>query len=173
MTVLKSIVLGFALALLATAGVAAQGWSEYRSAEGGYRVDMPGTPELEMDPIEMQDQQVPMMQAIVGLPEATYLAAYMDFPAGMIRGLPPQKVLENARDGAADGFELRSDRALTVADKPAREFVIEQPEGVILVMRAVLVGERLYQMVVVTIPPGGTADRPDTRRFIDSFTLVP
>lgn len=173
MTVLKSIGLGFVLALLATAGVAAQGWSEYRSAEGRYRIDMPGTPELETDPVEMLDLEVPMIQAIVSRPEATYLAAYMDFPAGMIDGLPARKILENARDGAAEGFELRSDRALTVADKPAREFVIEQPEGVILVMRAVLVGARLYQMIVVTIPPGGTADRPDTRRFIDSFAVVP
>jgi hypothetical protein len=170
---LKSIVLAWVLALVATTGVAAQGWSEYRSVEGRYRIDMPGKPELETDPVEMGDQELPMMQAIVGGPEATYLAAYMDFPAEMIRGLPPHKVLENARDGAADGFTLRSDRTLTVAGSPAREYVIEQPEGVVLVMRILLVGARLYQMVVVTIPPGGTADRADTRRFIDSFAVVP
>ncbi|MDB5488927.1 MAG: hypothetical protein JWQ58_2642 [Reyranella sp.] len=173
MMVLKSIVLGLVMVLVATAGVAAQSWSEYRSVEGRYRIDMPGTPELETDPVEMEDQEVDMIQAIVTGPDATYLAAYMDFPTELLRGLPPHKVLENARDGAADGFTLRSDRTLTVAGSPAREYVIEQPEGVVLVMRIVLVGARLYQMVVVTIPPGGTADRPDTRRFIDSFALIP
>ncbi len=173
MMVLKSIVLGLVLALLATAGVAAQGWSEYRSVEGRYRIDMPGKPTLETEQVELEDQEVPMMQAIVSRSDATYLSAYMDFPAEQIRGLPPRKVLENARDGAVEDFKLRSDKELTVAGAPAREYVIEQDEGVVLVMRIVLVGARLYQMVVVTIPPGGTADRPDTRRFIDSFALVP
>lgn len=43
----------------------------------------------------------------------------------------------------------------------------------VLVMRTVFGGERLYQMAVVTVTPGGTADRADTRRFIDSFRLDP
>ena len=172
MTMLKSMLLGLVLALAATAGAAAQSWSEYRSAEGRYRIEMPGTPELETEPVEMLDREVPMMQAIVGREEATYLAAYMDFPAEVIGSLPPAKVLENARDGAAEGFKLLSDKALTVAGSPGREYVIEQDKGVVLVMRIALVGPRLYQMVVVTIAPGGTADRPDTRRFLDSFALV-
>lgn len=172
MTVLKSIILGLVLVLAATAGAMAQGWSEYRSVEGRYRIEMPGTPELETDPVEMLDREVPMIQAIVALPKATYLAAYMDFPSEVLRDLAPGKVLENARDGALDGSRLLSDRVLTVAGSPAREYVIEQDRGVVLVMRILLVGERLYQMVVVTTAPGGAAEHPDTRRFIDSFALL-
>lgn len=46
--------------------------------------------------------------------------------------------------------------------------MVAEPEIVYLIA---FVGARLYQMVVVTVAPGGTADRPDTRRFLDSFSL--
>lgn len=173
MPVLKSILFGLVIAFAATAGAMAQGWSEYRPAEGRYRIEMPGTPEEETVPTPVQGEKVPMMQAMVAESDVVYLVGYIDYPAEAMEGHDPAKALEAARDGVAKGHKLLSDRALAVSGQPAREFVIEQPKGLVLVMRIVFVGERLYQMVVVTVTPGGTADRRDTRRFIDSFRLDP
>lgn len=171
MPLLKSIVLGWIIVCAATAGARAQVWSEYRSVEGRYRIEMPGTPELETVQTPVQGRKVPMMQAMVAEPEIVYLVGYIDYPAEAMAERNGAPALEAARDAVAKGHKLLSDRALTIAGHPAREFVIEQPKGVVLVMRIAFVGARLYQMVVVTVAPGGTADRPDTRRFLDSFRL--
>ncbi len=114
-----------------------------------------------------------MMQATVAWPEVAYVVGYVDYPVEAVQGATIEKALEAARDAVAKGHKLLSDRALTVSGQPAREFVVEQAKGVVLVMRAVFVGVRFYQMVVVTAQPGSTADRADTRRFLDSFRLDP
>lgn len=173
MPVLKSIVLGLVVAFTATVGAAAQNWSEYRSVDGGYRIEMPGTPETETVQVPIQGKKVPRMQATVERPEVAYVVGYIDYPAEAMAGRSLEKALEAARDAVAKGHKLLSDRALIVSGQPAREFVIEHAKGVVLVMRAMFVGVRSYQMVVVTAQPGGTADRADTRRFLDSFRLDP
>ena len=173
MPVLKSILFGLVIAFAATAGAAAQSWSEYRPAGGGYRIEMPGTPETETVQTPIQGKKIPMMQATVERPGVAYVVGYIDYPAEAVQGRSLEKALEAARDALAQGQKLLSDRALTVSGQPAREFVIERAKGIVLVMRAVFVGARFYQMVVVTVAPGATADRPDTRRFLDSFRLDP
>jgi hypothetical protein len=172
MQLLASICLGFAMVFVAVADASAQAWSEYRPAGGRYRIEMPGTPEVTTEQVEVRGRELPLMEAEVDLPDATYLVTYIDYPAETIRGLTPEKALENARDGAAQGFKLLSDKSLTVGGYPAREYVVERDQGIILVTRSVFVGARFYQMIVVTVAPGGNADRPPTRRFIDSFKLV-
>ncbi len=116
---------------------------EYRPADGRYRIEMPGTPEEETVPTPVQGEKVPMMQAMVAESDVVYLVGYIDYPAEAMQGHDAAKALEAARDAVAKGHKLLSDRALTVSGQPAREFVIEQPKGLVLVMRIVFVGERL------------------------------
>lgn len=87
-------------------------------------------------------------------------------------GRDPAKELEAARDALSKDHKLRRDRALTAAGQPARESVVEQSEGAVPVRGAIFTDTRFYQMVVVTVAPGATADRVDTRHFIDFFRLV-
>jgi hypothetical protein len=78
--------------------------------------------------------------------------------------------LQTVRDGNVAGNQLTSDRALTVDGHPAREYVYDRGDGMIGVSRIIVVGGRLYNVAVNMA--GGTADRPLTRRFIDSFKLA-
>lgn len=165
MRLVASMGLGLMLALAATAGVAAQTWSEYRPAGGRYRVEVPGIPKEDTAQVSVQGKNIPMKQATVELADAAYLVTYLDYPAEAVAGLTPQQALANTRDGSAKGHRLVSDRTLTVSG-----FVVEQKGNVILVIRSTFTGVRLYQAIVVT--EGGGVNRPLTRRFIDSFNLV-
>lgn len=172
MPLLKSVVLGLVVALAAAAGAAAQTWSEYRSAGGRYRIEMPGTPELETKVVKAGQERQFREEATVTASEAFYLVTYADFSAEEVRIVGPQKLLEVMRDSTSEGSKLRSDRALTVAGSAAREYVIDG-DGLVIVYRNVLVDTRLYVMTVGTDRPRATADRADIRRFIDSFALIP
>lgn len=159
--------------LLASVGAQAQdsAWSEYRSPEGRYRVEMPGTPKIERVSINLNSGgTAPMIQAIVEVSDAAYLAAYTDYAPGTFGKQTPQQTLLNVRDGSVAKHKLSSDRAITVAGFPGREYLIEQADGAILLTRSVLVGNRLYQIIFAY--SSGAQQPPGARRFVDSFNVL-
>lgn len=157
--------------LLTPVVAAAQTWSEYRPAGGGYRIEMPATPTVSTEPINLEDgRTVAMTQALVELSDVAYLATYTDYPADIGRASSPAAILARARDGSAEGGKLRSDKALSIGGHTAREYVIVDKDGNVLVTRSAWANNRLFQIIVV-----GDKDikrRPDTRRFLDSFNVV-
>lgn len=158
-------------ALLAPLAADAQTWSEYRPAGGSYRIEMPGIPAVSTEPIKLKDgRTVSMVQALVELPNTAYLATYTDYPADVGRATAPATLLTRARDGSAAGGKLRSDKAISVGGHTAREYVIVDKDGNVLVTRSVWANNRLFQMIVVG--DEGIEQRPETRRFLDSFNVV-
>ena len=163
--------LALALALLGMTGAQAQIWSEVRPEGGRYRVLMPGTPEISKEPIALPDgRTVQMFQAAIETPNAAYLGTHVDYPADLVRRAPPDTLLDNVRNGSAKGHTLRSEQRLTISGNPGREYVIARANGVILVTRSFLVGNRLYQIIVAGRP--GVEQQMETRRFLESFTLT-
>jgi hypothetical protein len=160
-----------AVTLLAPFVAEAQTWSEYRPAGGRFRIEMPGNPTVSTEPINLKDgRTVSMVQALIELPDTAYLATYTNYPADIARGTSPATLLTRARDGSAAGGKLRSDKALSVGGHTAREYVIVDKDGNVLVTRSVWANDRLFQMIVVG--DEGIEQRPGTRRFLDSFNVV-
>ena len=172
MRLVASLYLSFMMVFAAATGAAAQTWSEYRSTEGRYRIEMPGTPEVSTEKVEVNGRELPLMEALVEVAGTVYLVTYIDYPSEEISSLTALKMLENARDGAARRSKLVSDRFLMVGGYPAREYVAERDQGMVFVTRSVMAGARRHQMIVVSVTPGGGADNPLTRRFIDSFAII-
>jgi hypothetical protein len=158
-----------ALLLLCVASASAQSWTEYRPPGAPFRVEMPGRPMAKTEPVEMGKGSVDMVMAIVDLGERSFLAIYADYPDSAVKGVSPEQGLINARDGMVKYGKLVSDRPLSVSGFPAREYVVQQPDGYVIVSRSVQAGNRLYQMLVIA--KGGSADDPLTRRFLDSFSI--
>ena len=150
---------------------AQQGWTEYRPSGAPYRVEMPGRPMTKTEAVDTGKGSVDMIMAVVDLGERSFLAVYADYPDSAAKGVSPEQGLINAREGMAKHGKLLSDRALRVSGYPAREYVVEQPDGYVIVSRSVQAGNRLYQMLA--IGKGGSADDPLTRRFLDSFSISP
>jgi hypothetical protein len=170
MRVLLSLCL--ALLLAGTADASAQAWSEYRPAGAGFRIEMPGTPEVKRTNVVSLDRtEVMLTRAQASVGPAAYVISWVDLAKGALPADAAGQVLQTVRDGNVAGNPLKSDRPLTVAGgHPAREYVYDRGDGTIGVSRIIVVGGRLYNVAVNMA--GGTADRPLTRRFIDSFQLT-
>jgi hypothetical protein len=168
---IKALILS-ALLLLGCNAALAQTWSEYRSAAGRYRVEMPGTPELSSDPIKVGDAQVPLYEATLDLNAVAYIVSYIDYPSAVLANATPDQALLAARDGAAKPHKLLADKAIMLGDSPGREYAIARTDGVVLLVRSVLSGTRLYQALYAE-PGQDYPSSPNARRFLDSLAITP
>ena len=170
-TILTAWCLGLVLALVGLTGAQAQVWGEYRPEGGKYFVLMPGTPETGSQPVPLPDgRSVLMYQGSIETPNAAYVATFVDYPDDVISRAPADTHLDNARDGTVKGHTLRSEKRLTIAQNPGREYIIVRSDGLVMVVRSFLVGNRLYQMIVVG--RAGVDEQPDTAKFLESFRLL-
>lgn len=169
--ILAAMSLGLVLALTGLTGAQAQAWSEHRPQGGKYAVQMPGTPNTGSQPVPLPDgRSVLMYQGSIETPNAAYVATFVDYPADVISRAPADTHLDNARDGTAKGHTLRSEKRLTIAQNPGREYIVARSDGLVMVVRSFMVGNRLYQLIVVG--RAGVDQNPDTAKFLESFRLV-
>lgn len=162
---------GSLLAQLLGEQAAVRQWIEYRSAEGGYRVEMPSAPNVKPNPIGLPDGRLaPMTLVDSSKGPLAFLSSHIVYPEGYLHP-DRQRVLESVRNGSAKGKTLVRERRLLVSGLPGLEYVVIS-EGVYNVVRSTLVGDRLYQLVV---SGGSDADfdkEPDVQRFLNSFKLA-
>ena len=162
MPVWKSIVLGLVMALAATAGAAAQSWSEYQPASGRYVIEMPGMPKVERLPVTNNDgSKTDLVQASVELPEAYYMVSYLDYGPN----LDAYKTLATIKARYAAMGTMHSKRP-PYPGQPGFEVTVDRHDGIYINARVLIVASRLYQMVVTS----HSADyRSDTQHFFNSF----
>ena len=171
---MRALLTAFSLALvlgsIGSANAQAQAWIEVRPQGGGYRVEMPGTPAISSETVNLPGgRSTQMIQAVFEIAEAAFFSSHADYPADMMLGRAPDMVLDNVMQGAAAGHTLRSQRRMTIGGHPGREYVVAQANGFVLVTRIVLVGNRLFQIIVVR---SRVEVHPDTQKFLDSFALT-
>jgi hypothetical protein len=111
-----------------------------------------------------------MTEAVVQLPNAAYLASYVDYPERIARAASADLLLDRVRDGMSAGSTLRGEKKLTIGRFPGREYVVVQADGTNTATRLYWVRGRLYQL---TVTGGvGIETQPATRRFFNSFNLI-
>jgi hypothetical protein len=148
----------------------AQNWVDFKSEYGRYIIAAPKSPALSTADIPLPGgKKTVLHQAMVETSDRAYLSTYVDYPEDMLKGLTVDKILDNARDGAVKGHKLRSERKITIAGHPAREYIIDQQGGLTLITRAVFVPNRLYQVIVVGA--AGVEKDPNTRKYLESLAL--
>jgi hypothetical protein len=102
-------------------------------------------------------------------PNVVFFVSYLDYPSDIVAGLSTEALLDRVRNGHLQNRKMRSGRPITMAGHPGRELVAETQDGVVLVIRSLFVGPRLYQCIVEGRP--GVENDPDTRKFLESFAL--
>jgi hypothetical protein len=80
-------------------------------------------------------------------------------------------ILQNAIQGAAQGFEVANMQAIDVQGNPGIEGEINPP-GTYVWFRGMMVENRLYQLIVSTPEARKDFYNGDARRFIESFKLL-
>jgi hypothetical protein len=162
----------FALLLLcAGAPALAQSRVDYQPEGVGYRVEFPGKPEVTSEDIETDIGKVRATFAIVATPSRVYMTSHNDYPDWVLKKYGPEKLLNDAtRNGKIGTNKLRSEERITIGNHPARHWTFDDGTGRVLVMRAAIVGTRLYQLVYVG--PRNSEYGDDAKRFIASFELI-
>lgn len=158
------------LALALTGPASAQSWAEYRPAGVGYRIEMPGTPQVSSEDVSTALGPIKNTTALIDKGSVAFLVSHNDYPKDAMARSTPDKLLDGVRDGhVGKEGKLISEQRLTMNKSPARRMLIQKGDQIVFSQIA-LGGVRLYQAVYVG--PLGTEKDADVKRFLDSFAIV-
>ncbi|HST03341.1 MAG TPA: hypothetical protein VLQ48_01250 [Chloroflexia bacterium] len=146
------------------------GWTTFTSQTDGFSVDMPGEPQASTQSTDSPVGDVTFYFYQVTDGPAQYAAAYCDYPVETA-DLDADMILQDAIQGAAQGFEVANMQAVDVQGNPGIEGEINPP-GTYVWFRGMLVENRLYQLIVSAPEAQKELYDSDARRFIESFTLL-
>jgi hypothetical protein len=107
--------------------------------------------------------------------QQAWLVGYSDYPEELVQASDPAAMLAGVRDGAVSNVngQLVSDVEATLAGYPGREFsatVTQNGQEMVMRERVYLVGNRLYQILVVV--PKGEENSQEVEAFFESFQLT-
>jgi hypothetical protein len=171
--------LGYFAALLTVAlapGVQADDdWKTYRYPQDGFAADFPTPPVLtdqELDP----QRGTREMAYWSDLGDIAFGVHAAHFHHEVIASQPPDKQIQTVVDGVRSGLNcaVSSQRVIALPGATGREVTFdkcpaEHAGGA--KQRIFIVGDRLFQMLVLGSTPG-LAESADTKRFLESFSLM-
>lgn len=145
-------------------------WKLFKDEKAKLTVMLPEDPKVTSSVEKTAAGDITIWQASVVGTDKAYFVAYNDLPEAVWKA-DPKKMLESARDGAAQRSKAKivADRTLKVANKyPGREFklVLEQME---LTQRVFIAGHRLYQVNMgCTV---GKCTSKEIQEYLDSLKV--
>jgi hypothetical protein len=163
-----------AISVLAQSTFAAQArqWKEYRSAEGGFVVLLPGQPALDTKSTTTDAGPIQMHTFMCTTENLYCSVVYYDVPAGVRKST--DQLLDDTCNGFIQGAKLTEKaerRTIDLNGHPGRELIGESPDGSFLLMaRYYLVKDRIYLVMVGSAI--SEASSPEIGRFLDSFRLL-
>jgi hypothetical protein len=147
-------------------------WTEYKTDDGRFRVQMPGTPTVQNSATPMGgNETAPTVEATVRTPAAAYQLTVITYPRKVAMSASADVILDHFRNNLTAGHTYRNEKPLTVGRAPGREFLMVESSGRNTAVRLFWSRGRLYGLMAVG--GAGIETRPDTRKFLDSFETVP
>jgi hypothetical protein len=150
-------------------------WQEFKSASGGFTVQMPGAPQEQTQSIASAAGPLDLHNFVVEDRSIAYIVSYLDFPSGAITASDSDALLDNAVDGSVKSGSgtLKSKSSLALGEYPGRlaEFTTAangQTPATTIRAHYFLVRTRLYQVLAVA-PQDQLPAEADT--FLNSFKL--
>ena len=157
-------------------------WGEFAPAGGGFSILFPGTPQSAKQTLSLSPQHSAELH-IHSLTNPTLECSviYADYPIPVGDTEVARRVLDSGAKGAVASVnaELLSLSETTHEGHPGRLLRERLPDGKILRVKMVLVGQRLYQIAFTTPRPEGATPvtahhyEATAAKFIDSFKLTP
>lgn len=151
-------------------GTSGGDWQTYRSPDGKFSVDMPGQPQESTQPVDAGMGPMDLHTLGFGTTNGAYTVIYADLPdAALQAGAAP--VLEGALNGVAGQNAVQNQENVTVQGNPGIAGEFEAPGTGYTRYAAILVQNRLYQ--IITLTPDKSTNAEGTQRFFSSFKLAP
>ena len=154
-------------AMLSPGYAEAQSWQEFRPKDAGFRIEMPGKPELKTE----ERNGRPTYSATVGLDKSVagadlvFLVKYQE--ANRKPGPESEGVLDNVVKAMAEGGKLLSVNKESLGGYPARRFAVEDADKDNSEMRSVITDRHFVQILFL-----GPSGNPLGKRFLDSFAII-
>jgi hypothetical protein len=156
--------------LFFSAPIAAQDWQAYTSAAGHFSINFPGAA-TETEQTDTTSEGTPVTIHFVTYSASeieTYTVGWVDMTDGYPEDMPVEQMLENSRDGTAQG--LNATILTTVTDTTATPFVEFTFAASDYVGKDRLYLIDKFQYSVMAAFPVGSGITPDADTFIASFT---
>jgi len=148
-----------------------KGFEPYHSEEGRFSGLFPGQPERELKEMNTPIGTLDFIMYSAGSKKIGFIVGYVDYPQETFKNADIEKMLDGARDGAAQNVNgiLENERVLDFHGNPGREIEIKVPKKATIKARVILIGNRLYQVMAVSESNSILEEKsPD---FFDSFEV--
>ncbi len=148
-------------------------WREVKCADGGYTVEMPGTPERISDvPIVTDLGTIQTYTQRVAIKGIDYWVTYGDLPPAFLEMVPSDALLAYGRWGIAGNGkgQLLQDEPIELDGIPGQALLARDFNANMRQSRIYLAGARLYE--VSTACPHHLKDSPEIDRFFGSFRIA-
>jgi hypothetical protein len=162
------------LAAWPAAADSASSWQEYRSAGGGFKIEMPGEPEAIESEFGTHGQKMHGFAFSRDKSGGSKQGAMLAMASDLVGARKPEdneKNLDTVRDTALQtmGAKLVHETRVTVGGQPARR-IDYAGNGYFGTLLVVLAERRMYQ--VNAMGPEGYASGDEGKRFLASFALT-
>jgi TonB family protein len=155
-----------------------ESWQRFVSNEGRFAVFFPGTPTVSEEVVDHPGVRFVLRKTQLRT-FAEYGVMYADYPKSITDNTSADVLLDEGAKGAVAevNSQLLSISPISVGGYPGRFLKERMPNGTIMQVKIILVGQRMYQ-VAITTPKEDGAD-PATvgfhnsiaSKFLDSFQL--
>lgn len=156
-----------------------ESWQRFVSAEGGFAILFPGTPSVSEEVVGNSVVRFVMRKTQLRT-FAEYGVIYADYPKSVIDNTSADLLLdEGAKGGVAEvNSQLLSISPISLNGYPGRLMKERLPNGSIMHVKMLLVGQRMYQIAITTPKEEGTdpatvgSYNSIAEKFLDSFQLT-
>lgn len=158
-----------------------QAWKEYSSAEGGFSILFPGTPGENTQLLDAAPGvQFKLRIHSLKTPSVECSVMYADYPIPVGDPAVAKGVLDNGARGAVESVnsELLELKEIALDGHPGRYLKERMPQGEIMRVKIILVGQRMYQIAITTPREEGAAAEAVKQhdavadKFLNSFKLL-
>lgn len=150
-------------------------WQSFSPTEGGFSVLMPGQPTQKKQTLNTPagDINTYFYTSTQDGGKINYTVSYVELPKGVEKMSPPV-LLEAMASGLIGDNRVKvvSEQAIKLGDYPGRAFKIEAPDKALIMHRAYLVKQRIYQIAVQVPQAQEKTLAGDVERFFNSFKVL-
>jgi len=155
--------------------VAQSPWKPFSPTDGSFSILMPGQPTQKKQTINTPAGDIDTYFYTITQDggKINYTVSYVELPKGVEKMAPPA-LLEAMASGLMGDSRVKvvSEKTIQLGDYPGRAFKIEAPDKSLIMHRAYLVKQRIYQIAVQVPKVQEQALSGDVDRFFNSFKLL-
>jgi hypothetical protein len=146
-------------------------WFAFKPQDGSFQASFPLEPTKSIKTMDTAGGQTDVTFYSASEKQQTYSVTVAEYSADHIKEIGPSAFLDEARDGAIANTKgkLVSERSFDLKGNPGREIRLNVGSSSSFRCRLILVGSRLYQVIVAG--PADQGDASPVKRFLDGFSL--